>query len=65
MSDDRAFVLSSFCFSVYVSASASMLEETAELIEEEGSTGIPSFTALAGIVFASLAFIVSRKEKSE
>jgi hypothetical protein len=65
MSDDRAFVLSFFCFSVYVLASSPVTEEIAEPIKEEGSTGIPGFTALAGIVFASLAFIVSRKERSE
>jgi PGF-pre-PGF domain-containing protein len=45
-----------------VPASTSVVEEVEEPAEEEAS-GTPGFTAIAGIVFVSLAILVSRKQK--
>jgi hypothetical protein len=39
-----------------------VVEEVEEPAEEEAS-GTPGFTAIAGIVFVSLAILVSRKQK--
>jgi PGF-pre-PGF domain-containing protein len=47
-----------------IPTSSSMPEEEAEPVEEE-TQNTPGFTALAGIVFVSLALLVSRKDKSE
>jgi PGF-pre-PGF domain-containing protein len=43
-------------------ASESVTEEVEEPAEEEETSDTPGFTAFAGVVFVSLAFLVSRKE---
>ncbi|MBP1910718.1 NosD domain-containing protein [Methanolobus bombayensis] len=43
------------------SESTSIVEEEAEPVEEEETSSTPGFTALAGIVFVSFAFLVKRK----
>ncbi len=48
-----------------VKASAPIVEEMTEPVEEEETKDTPGFTAIAGIVFVSLALLVSRKQKSE
>ncbi|WP_321431227.1 NosD domain-containing protein [uncultured Methanolobus sp.] len=48
-----------------VPASSSITEEVEEPVEEEETSSTPGFTALAGIVFVSLAFLVSRRQKFE
>ncbi|MBP1909981.1 NosD domain-containing protein [Methanolobus bombayensis] len=47
------------------SESTSIVEEEGEPVDEEETPDTPGFTALAGIVVVSLAFFVSRKQKSE
>jgi PGF-pre-PGF domain-containing protein len=49
-----------------VSSSSSVVEEEAESVEDEQETpDTPGFTAIAGIMFVSLAFLVSRRQKFE
>jgi hypothetical protein len=48
-----------------VSASESVTEEVEEPAEEDETPDTPGFTALAGIMFVSLAFLVSRRQKFE
>ncbi|WP_394701206.1 PGF-pre-PGF domain-containing protein [uncultured Methanolobus sp.] len=42
-------------------ASASIVEEESEPVEEEETSGIPGFTAIAGVVFVLLSVILRRK----
>jgi PGF-pre-PGF domain-containing protein len=48
-----------------VAASESVTEEVEEPAEEEETPDTPGFTAFAGVVFVSLAFLVSRRQKFE
>ncbi|WMW23121.1 PGF-pre-PGF domain-containing protein [Methanolobus mangrovi] len=45
------------------SSATSVAEEVDEPVEEEETSSTPGFTALTGVVFVSLAFLVSRKQK--
>ncbi|WP_321431013.1 PGF-pre-PGF domain-containing protein [uncultured Methanolobus sp.] len=46
-------------------ASASIVEEESEPVEEEETSGIPGFTAIAGVVFVLLSVILRRRQKFE
>nr|WP_321498080.1 right-handed parallel beta-helix repeat-containing protein [uncultured Methanolobus sp.] len=48
-----------------VPASAPVTEEAEEPVAEDETASTPGFTAIAGVVFVSLAFLVNRKQKSE